>query len=252
MQLRRFCIPTLTTEDETVVLPEGESQHALRVLRLSPGDEVLLLNGRGLVALAELQASPDGARKGRQAVCRVLEIQEHPRLEPQLALCVAPPRGKAFEWILRTATELGVAVVQPILCRYGMARPEGVSENWLETLAAALKQSQNPWLPEVRAPRVFSVVLQEAISGGEASIFGASPAAEATPHQPLSSEMAVRVSRVWVGPEGGFAPDEEAALLTAGCIPVTIGSSTLRVETAVPALMGYLWGCRHAGKEEAR
>lgn len=233
-----------------MVLPDGESQHALKVLRLAPGDELLLLNGKGVVARAELLEAPAGVRRARQALCRILDLQNVARTEPALVLCVAPPRGKAFDWVLRAATELGVAAIQPILCRYGVARPEGVSENWHDTLVGALKQSQNPWLPELCEPRDFSAVLEETSFKGETCIFGASPAAEATPHQPLSSESAKRVTRVWVGPEGGFAPDEETALLKAGCVPVTIGSATLRVETAVPALMGYLWGRLAVGKED--
>ena len=252
MQLRRFYIPELVHGETTVVLPESESQHALRVLRLSPGDELLLLNGKGVVARAELLDAPAGVRRPKQAVCRILEPQNAARPDPPLTLCVAPPRGKAFDWILRTATELGVSVIQPILCRYGVARPEGVSENWHDTLVTAMKQSQNPWLPELCGPREFSAVLKESIASGATSVFGASPAAEATPHQPLSSGTAAQVSRVWVGPEGGFAPEEEEAFLAAGCIPVTIGAATLRVETAVPALMGYLWGRRNADREERR
>lgn len=221
-----------------MALSAGESQHALRVLRMQPGDELLLLNGRGLVAHAKLLSPEQSERRAHQARCQILDTQVYQRSEPVLELCVAPPRGKAFDLVLRAATELGYAVIQPILCRYGVARPDGAAESWQETLITALKQSCNPWLPEVRAPREFSAVLADGISG----VFGASPAAEATPHQLLSVETAREVRRVWVGPEGGFAPEEENALLTAGDIPVTIGTATLRVETAVPALTGFLFG----------
>lgn len=238
MQIRRFYVPELNSAERVVSLPEGESQHALRVLRLQPGDELLLLNGRGLTARAELLPPPEGVRRPRQALCNVIDVQLFPQSEPALELCVAPPRGKAFELVLKAATELGFAVIQPILCRYGVARPDGAADSWQETLVAALKQSCNPWLPEVRAPREFATALADGVPG----IFGASPAAEATPRQALAAETARRVRRIWVGPEGGFAPEEESALLAAGMGPVTIGAATLRVETAVPALAGYLWG----------
>ncbi|MBR4125943.1 MAG: 16S rRNA (uracil(1498)-N(3))-methyltransferase [Victivallales bacterium] len=238
MQLRRFYTPELSAGADTASLSEGESQHALRVLRMQPGDELLLLNGRGLIAHAELLPPLEGVRRPRQAICHILEKQEYQRIEPSLELCVAPPRGKAFDAVLRAATELGFATIQPVLCRYGVARPDDVADGWQETLVAALKQSCNPWLPEVRVPRDFSEVLADGVCG----VFGASPAAEATPHRALSVAVAKTVRRVWVGPEGGFAPEEENALLAKGVIPVTIGSATLRVETAVSALAGFLLG----------
>ena len=238
MQIRRFYVPDLSSTEGDVALPEGESQHALRVLRMQTGDALLLLNGRGLIAHAKLLPPEPGVRRAHQAMCQILDKQFYPQSEPTLELCVAPPRGKAFDLVLRAATELGYAVIQPILCRYGVARPDGVADGWQETLVAALKQSCNPWLPEVRSPREFSAVLAEGVPG----VFGASPAAEATPHQPLSILAARQVQRIWVGPEGGFAVDEEKALLSAGVIPITIGTATLRVETAVPALTGFLFG----------
>ena len=221
-----------------MALSAGESQHALRVLRMQPGDELLLLNGRGLVAHAKLLPPEQGVRRAHQAMCQILDTQLYQQSEPTLELCVAPPRGKAFDLVLKAATELGYTVIQPILCRYCVARPDGIADGWQETLIAALKQSCNPWLPEIRSPREFSAVLADGIPG----VFGASPAAEATPHQALSFATARNVQRIWVGPEGGFADDEEKALLAAGVIPITIGTATLRVETAVPALTGFLFG----------
>lgn len=251
MQIRRFYVPALDADDGTVLLPEGESQHALRVLRLAPGDRLRLLNGRGLVAEAELLPQPDGARHPRQALCRIVESTLQPRSSTALTLCVAPPRGKAFDLVLKAATELGFAIIRPVLCRFGVARLDGISPGDQETLVAALKQSENPYLPQLFAPKEFAEVLGELLQDGAAGIFGASPAAEATPHRPFSTAVARKVTAIWVGPEGGFAPEEEEALLSAGVIPVTIGDCTLRVETAVSALAGYLHGRRETPEEGA-
>lgn len=248
MQIRRFYAPSLEADAATVLLSENESQHALRVLRLKPGDRLRLLNGRGVVAEAELLSDSNGSRHPRQALCRVLEytFQSHPF--PELTLCVAPPHGKAFDLVLKAAVELGFAVIQPILCQYGVARPEVISVNWLETLIAALKQSQNPWLPELRKPQEFQTTLSASRKDEVRGIFGASPAGEATPHQAIPAITLPSIRQLWVGPEGGFAPGEEEALLEAGMLPVTIGNCTLRVETAVPALAGYLWGLQEGIK----
>ena len=248
MQIRRFYAPSLEADAATVLLSESESHHALRVLRLKPGERLRLLNGRGVVAEAELLPDPNGSRHPRQALCRILECTFQPRPFPELTLCVAPPHGKAFDLVLKAAVELGFAVIQPILCQYGVARPEVISVNWLETLIAALKQSQNPWLPELREPQEFQTILSASRADEVQGIFGASPAGEATPHRVVPAATVQSIRWLWVGPEGGFTPDEERALLEAGMIPVTIGKCTLRVETAVPALTGYLWGLQEGIK----
>lgn len=227
------------------MLPPAEANHALRVLRLGKGDRLQLLNGRGLVAEAEIMDLGD-ARRPKDAPCRILSRVEHPAPCPALTLYVAPPRGKAFDLVLKAACELGFVAIQPILCTYGVARPEETSDGWLETLISALKQSANPWMPVLRNPITFTEALGSATDAP--GVFGASPAAEATPHQPLTPQSARDTKILWVGPEGGFAQPEEEALLQAGAIPVTLGRCVLRVETAVPALAGCLYGLSNLTK----
>ena len=239
MQIRRFFSPDLTQDAENLVLSPQESNHALRVLRLQPGDRLQLLNGRGLIADAELLPAGD-VRRPKEASCRILSRKFFAPKAPSLTLCVAPPRGKAFDLVLKASVELGFAAIQPILCTYGVSRPEEASDNWQETLVTALKQSSNPYLPEILPPRSFSEILEA--SRTDISVFGASPAAEATPHQPLTPTRAAATTRLWIGPEGGFTQQEEQALLDHAAIPITLGHCILRVETAVPALAGCLYG----------
>jgi len=255
MQIRRFHCEEIGPVGTQVSLDEGESLHALRVLRLEPGDRLQLLDGRGLVAEAELSPPPPGAnpRKVRVAVCRILECRQMPPPSLSLALYVAPPRGKAFELVLREAVELGVAEIHPVLCDYGVARPEESPDGWRATLLAALKQSANPYLPHLESPLPLSEALATRPTGAS-GLFGASPGAEAraltaqTAHgmAPAPSADASR-QEIWIGPEGGFSPAEEALLLTHGLKPVTLATCILRVETAVPALTGYLLGRRAHG-----
>ena len=140
---------------------------------------------------------------------------------------------------LRTATELGVTRISPILCRYGVAKPENDKDNWQQTLIAACKQSGNPFLPAISPPQNFS----DALAGHDAAagFFGAVPHANDQPIRPYERPSPHPVS-LWIGPEGGFAPEEDAALRAAGLRALTIGPWILRVETAVPALLGALYG----------
>ena len=240
MQIRRFFLEEpLDVPGACLSLSAGESLHALRVLRLKAGDRLQLLNGRGEKAECVLVSGGEG-RSCREAVCRVLSCQ---RLAPPAVspvLLVAPPRGKAFDLVLKASVELGFSAIQPILCSYGVSRPEELGGGWRETLVGALKQSGNPHLPALRPPLPFRQALQE--HGNPSALFGASPGAEATARRRLSPAAARGCQALWVGPEGGFSPEEEGELLQAGVLPVTLGSSILRVETAVPALMGCLLG----------
>ncbi|MGN0866889.1 MAG: RsmE family RNA methyltransferase [Oligosphaeraceae bacterium] len=241
MQIRRFFLPqSLNQPGATVSLPPAESQHALRVLRLEAGDRLQLLNGEGEKAECVLVSRGEG-RSCREAVCRILSCRRFSRPVLSPVLLVAPPRGKAFDLVLKASVELGIRGIQPILCTYGVSRPEEVSEGWRETLTGALKQSGNPFLPALLPPLEFPQALLQ-YPPAETGVFGASPAAEATERRRLSPAAARGCRALWVGPEGGFSPEEEAALLQAGALPITLGESVLRVETAVPALMGCLQG----------
>lgn len=233
MQVRRFFCSSLPPVGGTIALPEGEARHALRVLRLRVGDRLQLLDGCGTRAEAVLlSANP----RQDQGICQVETRQEFSRPVPAVHLLVAPPRGKVFDSVLRSAVELGVAGITPIICRYGVARPEEISGNWLAVLQTAAKQSLNPWLPRLAEPVSFTTALATAPRGG---YFGAVPrvgeaVAVASVDQD-DNELAL-----WVGPEGGFSQDEEDTLFQSGYQAITVGQWILRVETAVPALLGYI------------
>lgn len=233
MQVRRFFCATVPPVGGTVALPEAEARHALRVLRLQPGDRLQLLDGCGTRAEALLVEAQ--ARK-ELALCQIETRQEFPRPVPAVQLLVAPPRGKVFDSVLRSAVELGVAGITPVLCRYGVARPDAVSDNWLAVLQGAAKQSLNPWLPMVDEPLPFAEALAQAPRQG---YFGAVPRGGVVAAAGLDGAGEDGLA-VWIGPEGGFSADEEDALFQSGYQAITVGRWILRVETAVPALLGYI------------
>ena len=137
---------------------------------------------------------------------------------------------------MKSATELGVAKIVPVICRYAVSRPDAsAAESWSQTLVTAMKQSGNPWLPEIGAPIAFSDALS---ASDEDGFFGAVPREDDVQMASLPCTPS-RLS-LWVGPEGGFSSEEEQALRTKGLIPLTVGPWILRVETAVTALLGSL------------
>ena len=214
------------------VLSQGEAAHACKVLRLRTGDACQLLDGQGHLAEAEI------AEIDRHRVrCAILSAQSFPLPCPKLRLYIAPPKGKNWDILLKMATELGVTRITPILCRYGVSRPDEAKDGWRETLIAACKQSGNPWLPQMDAPVAFAEAVAQSV--GERGFVGMVPrhAQENAVDAPESSGETLAL---WIGPEGGFSPEEEEALLQSGIHPLTVGRWILRVETAVPALLGAL------------
>ena len=230
-----YYLPETFNVGETVRLSADETAHALRVMRLEPGERLTLLNGCGGRAAAVLL--DDGpTRKIREASCRIESTETVPRPQLSIVLYVAPPRNKNMDTVLKSATELGVARIVPVICRYAVSRPDAsAAASWSQTLVTAMKQSGNPWLPELDAPIAFSDALSASNDDG---FFGAVPREDDL----RTSSLPYTPSRLslWVGPEGGFSPEEEQSLRTKGLIPLTVGPWILRVETAVTALLGSL------------
>jgi len=234
MSSPRFYIPAEFSEGDLIQLPQDEAVHALRVLRLEEGDTITLLNGKGAKAEAILSTDGEPTRRARSASCKILSAQEFDRPCPAITLYVAPPRNKNMETVLKAATELGASEIVPILCRHGVAKPEkDAIQNWQLTLIAASKQSANPWLPEIHEPMDFGEALNACQIPG---VFGAVPGPEDKALPFPDPQGAPRLA-LWIGPEGGFAPEEDQALRAGDVVPLTVGSWTLRVETAAIALL---------------
>ena len=198
-----YYVPKNFTVGETVRLSADETAHALRVMRLEPGERLTLLNGRGGRAAAVLL--DDGpTRKIREASCRVESTENIPLPKLAIILYVAPPRNKNMDTVLKSATELGVAKIVPVICRYAVSRPDAsAAESWSQTLVTAMKQSGNPWLPELSAPIAFSDALP---ASDEDGFFGAVPREDDV--QAASLPCTPSRLSLWVGPEGGFSEKE--------------------------------------------
>ena len=237
--MRAFFLPSIPVVGEETVLPGEEAFHAVRVLRLRAGDAVHLLDGCGRRAAAEIVRVE---RHGREETVVVrsahVELWEPPRV--RLHLLVAPPRAKLMAQLVKDATELGVWRITPVLCEFSVAKPEGGNtvEHWRTDALTALKQSGNPFLPVIDAALPFARGLAATTVPG---VFGdlTGGLTVPPPHCPTATPFELPV---WIGPEGGFAAGERQALLARGVVPVQIGNWILRVETAVPAMVGFLLG----------
>lgn len=203
-------------------LPEAARHHLLRVLRLRPGDGLLLHDGRGGLARATLEAD------GR---ARVAQREPEALPAPPVVLAVAPPRGPRLEWLVEKATELEVTRLVPLRTRYGSFEPGAARAARLHRLAdEALLQCGRRWRLDIAEPCELSEAL--ATHRGLPAWYG-SPTAAPGPDPEADPGRGLLVC---IGPEGGFAPEELQALQAAGARPVRLGRTILRVETAAIAL----------------
>ena len=233
MSIRRFYSPRLPDAGGALRLDRDESRHAAKVLRLKPRDRVEVVDGRGVRALAEITSV--SGRGSSEIVCTVVRQRRHERTMTAVRLFVAPPRSKHFGSIIRCATELGVARITPVVCEHSVSRPaHSARSHWESEAVAALKQSGNPFLPVIDLPMDFTPALAEARG---TQYFGAPEAGTPEAEEDCSSEIGL-----WVGPEAGFSAAEVGELLSRRAQPVRVGSWILRVETAVPSLLGWLFG----------
>lgn len=200
-------------------LSEEESGHAVRVMRMSVGDKAEVTDGRGTRALVELL---DTNKRG--CAFQVLEQKTIERpVFPNIA--IAPTKNlDRFEWFLEKAVEIGVGSVCPILCANSERRvlkPERCEK----VMLAAMKQSQQDWLPELLPLTPFTDFLKQA----EGPLLLAH--CRGGIKQPIRTSSEPN-SWILIGPEGDFTAEEVQAALDRGATSVTLGSNRLRTETA--------------------
>jgi len=237
MSAHCFFSGELKQGDSQALLSPEESHHLAKVLRLKEGDEITILNGRGLTAKAILKAS-DGSSRHAQISCSIIsETLSQPPC-PAIRLYIAPPKGRNMDLLIKEAAELGVSRITPIICKYSVSRPDGGKSAWRQHLIVACKQSRNPWLPLIDEPMDFESALS---AGSELDFLGAVPRPGYQSRKVNPEQAKLNGAALWIGPEGGFTEKEESALLDKGAAPITVGNWILRVETAVPALLGALY-----------
>ena len=235
-------------EGETIVLPPGPSRH-VQVLRLQPGDTVVLFNGDD-----ELEWAAEVVRIARSAV--ELRIRTPARaVERELAvavtLAIGMPANERMDALVEKATELGAAAFAPLVCarsvvRLAGERAEARQRHWQAVAASASEQCGRALVPRVAVPARFDAWLDALDADADAApgarwllSLSAGARRPAALHDPMRGDAAGRLV-VLSGPEGGFAPEEEAAALRRGFVPVSLGPRTLRADTAPLALLAWL------------
>ena len=212
-------------------LPEDEAKHATRVLRLSAGDELLLMDGNGIFFRAEITVADN-----HRCLYRILEDMPQERAwEGHIHLAMAPTKlNDRVEWFAEKATEIGMDELSFLDCRFSERRIIKC-ERIDKILISAVKQSHKAWKPVLNEMTSFERFVKAERKGDKfiCHCYDQEDIEEGA-EKPFLMDVLKRgvASTVLIGPEGDFSVDEVKLALQHGYRSVSLGTSRLRTETA--------------------
>ncbi|MEI7895799.1 MAG: 16S rRNA (uracil(1498)-N(3))-methyltransferase [bacterium] len=205
------------------VLSEEESWHCMKVLRLADGDGIDLTDGAGNFYRGRLTKVH---HKG--CLVEILEVKSDPPRPWRLHIAIAPTKNNdRFEWFLEKSTEIGIEEITPLICEH--SERDVVKLVRLEkVVVSAMKQSLKAWLPGLNEPVKFRDFITREFTG-QKFIAYCETGGESELHAVCRKGSDVLIL---VGPEGDFSKQEVESAEKMGFIPVSLGKSRLRTETA--------------------
>ncbi len=229
----RFLLERLPAAGETAWLDRDEARHALGSRRLTAGDSVELVDGRGAIATATL-GSDRNADGNPGAV--VMSVQRVPRAVPAVHVATALPKGDRLSTLLDAIGELAVESITPLHCNRSVTPADKLAgERTTRILTEAMKQSRGAWLTEVRPAMSPAEFARASLEAGRCTVV-LDP--RGRPLQPLTAGS-TSVAML-AGPEGGFSELELRELHELGVAPASLGGTVLRVELAVAVACGVI------------
>lgn len=216
-----FYTPDIQARPE---LPEEEAAHAVRVLRLQAGDEVVLTDGKGNFYRAEISTAAP-----KRCLVNILETQpQEPLWKGHLHLALAPTKNMdRTEWFAEKATEIGFDELTFLNCRFS-ERKVLKTERIQKILVSAIKQSLKARLPKLNEMVDFRTFISQPFNGQKFIAHCHEGKKPLLKDVVSSGENAL----VLIGPEGDFSEEEVQLALANGFTPVSLGRSRLRTETA--------------------
>lgn len=217
-----FFEPSIDASNTHFELSEVTSKHCIQVLRMRAGENLHLTDGIGNLYTASI-VEPDK----KKTVVRI-ELVEHtpaPTKNVCIAIGLLKNTGR-FEWFLEKATEMGVTKIVPLICERS-ERSNLKGERMMGVLVAALIQSKQTWLPVLSEPITVAQFIDKHPTSQKLIAH-----CEEGNKTELKDITHSNDTSILIGPEGDFTAHEIEAALSANYIPVSLGSTRLRTETA--------------------
>ncbi|MDC3337695.1 16S rRNA (uracil(1498)-N(3))-methyltransferase [Flavobacteriales bacterium] len=207
----------------THALPEQESRHLIKVLRKSVGDKIQLTDGLG--NLFHCKITNDHPKK---CILEIIQKEKQTDIcKRSIHIAIAPTKNNdRFEWFIEKATEIGVSSITPILCEHS-ERKKIKHERILKVAIAAMKQSNRLHLPEINSITSLSEFIKQ--DSSQTKLIAHCLDHEKTELYDLKLGNSICIL---IGPEGDFSEQEITQVLKANYLPVSLGNSRLRTETA--------------------
>ena len=221
MQL--FYNPTIDETTENFSFDKEESKHIIKVLRKKDTDILFVTNGLGLLFETEITLASDN-----KCTVKILSIEKTESSKFQLHLAVAPTKmNDRYEWFLEKATEIGIHEITPIICDRSERKVVN-RERFEKILLTAMKQSNVLFLPKLNEAVTFKEFIKRKNKGLQLIAH-----CEETDKKSLKSVLKTNENvTLLIGPEGDFSEKEIVLAIENNFIPVTLGDTRLRTETA--------------------
>ena len=221
MQL--FYNPNIDEQTSSFSFDKEESKHIIKVLRKRDGDILFVTNGLGFLFECEITLASDN-----KCTVKINSFEKKAASKFHLHLAVAPTKmNDRYEWFLEKATEIGIQEITPIICDRSERKVIN-KERFDKIILSALKQSNEVYLPKLNEAVTFKEFLNKKNNG---TLLIAH--CEETDKKTLKSVLKTNEDiTLLIGPEGDFSVKEIALALENNFIPVSLGNTRLRTETA--------------------
>jgi 16S rRNA (uracil1498-N3)-methyltransferase len=221
MQL--FYNPNINETTETFSFDKEESKHIIKVLRKKDSDILFVTNGSGYLFETEITLASDS-----KCTVKVISFEKKPASKFHLHLAVAPTKmNDRYEWFLEKATEIGINEITPIICDRS-ERKVIKNDRFDKIILTAMKQANGLYLPKLNEAVTFKEFLKRQNEGLQLIAH-----CEETDKKTLKSVLKPNESvTLLIGPEGDFSEKEIALAIDKQFIPVSLGNTRLRTETA--------------------
>ncbi len=224
-RMQLFYNPDIELNSKEFTFDKEESRHIIRALRKKESDELMITNGKGLLFYAEINIA-----NYKKCKVDITKVEKMPKAwKYSLHIAIAPTKmNDRFEWFLEKATEIGIDEITPLICENSerrIVKPDRLKK----VIISAMKQSIKFKLPILNEPVLFS----EFIKKESTDIKRLIAHCEDTKKNKLKEVIKPGESiLILIGPEGDFSPREISKALQHKFIPLSLGESRLRTETA--------------------
>jgi 16S rRNA (uracil1498-N3)-methyltransferase len=222
MSLPFFYEPTIQVTNHPFVLSESTSKHCVQVLRMRAGDLINLTDGTGNLFTAKIIS----ADKQKSVVTiEKTSFTEAPAKKISLGISLLKNADR-LEWLFEKVTEIGIAEIFPLLCKR-TEQQRFKTDRMQQILVSAMLQSKQCWLPILHPPIEIKKLIDQAKNHQKIIAHCEAEKKTALKELPASDD-----SLILIGPEGDFTPEEIGFALQEQFIPVSLGDTRLRTETA--------------------